>query len=891
MADGVDVTDQGVKFLLALDSAEALKQLRTFQDSAQSMAAQIERSIGQAQKMFNTTFDSIGDIAKKLDENPQLALPGLASPKSEQASSRIQRQIENARKDLETGLDNVRSGMKNINSETQNLTTSLDRAGQEAKGLKDQLGNTVGMSISLKKALATVGAAFGAQAITESALDLSETLEKLAIRTEGLGVSFENLRRSSFEVSKMTKTLAVEDTALLIKQLYEVGVTSQTTQASMISLADKASQAFGSSREAVVGYLAEISKRGLILERDIEGYMSSLSALQDLRFGPGNMEQDIQLLTSLRREMENIASIAQTRFGQTEEAAGRATQRLAAQLTVMSRQVNQFGGEMGAEIAAAVSRIPELLTTPAGAQFRAILAQGAGVDPETMIRQIAEGSLETVADGIQSLTRLSEEALSAALPGEYLSRLTGGQISDPKAFIEIIRNMNSEMGKAGRSLGDAMRQAGEVYDQQMALPEALNAAYEKAMGTLSGSFTRLQTVLTNITAELSVIASGPLSLMIDTFNIALERVQKVLGVFREFRESAGELGKVIDAALVGALTYGVFKATGAMRSLASTIRSDVGGALAQTTAQAKQLELALGGATAGGAAAGAGRAGGALGRARGAIGRAVGGSAGAVAGVATGAFALSEIASSTEGYTSGQKLAMGAGALGGTALGGIAGSLLGGPVGAIIGTQIGAAAGESIAKYFAGAPSPQAAAQAMSDAEALRIAQERFGTDAVARSQVRGAFDLRQDLSELRAAAERGDSADPFLASLGLGSEFKGLSARELLKAVANEAREDQAEYLDRVDQARGRSRRDLLTRGPQYDVQDLTVEALKDIAAGKGNDAVVEKLEKLLEKEDSLFELLKDRLGFNNDISSENPATIMARAGNRNPRSLYTTR
>ena len=128
MANGVNVTDKGMQFLVSIDGSEAMSQLRELQSSMKGLASEIEKSVGLTQKTFNKTFDSLGELVKELDKNPGVGIPGAASKDAVKFSQKLNQELEKQRKKLTCLLTPSINLIEKLKIQTKALATWLTLA-------------------------------------------------------------------------------------------------------------------------------------------------------------------------------------------------------------------------------------------------------------------------------------------------------------------------------------------------------------------------------------------------------------------------------------------------------------------------------------------------------------------------------------------------------------------------------------------------------------------------------------------------------------------------------------------------------------------------------------------------------------------------------------------
>jgi hypothetical protein len=688
MANGVNVTDKGMQFLVSIDGSEAMSQLRELQTSMKGLASEIEKSVGLTQKTFNKTFDSLGELVKELDKNPGVGIPGAASKDAVKFSQKLNQELEKQRKKMNEGFVESRQGLSNLNKETNLLTNSVDKLDREVEETNKSFADMVDFGPKLKGMFAGLAAAFGIEALFEKTVELDEQLFQV-------GQSFNKTKDVIFDAS-MKSAEAVNSTASAINGLLAVsaqaGNNNLELASSFAELSTKMGAVFGVDAGKAQSALESFRQKGLATTEESAKSLGDSFVVIRQQFGTSFD----QMAESFSRNSEALSKMRENmiKLGKDPEVAEAGVQKLGAQLLVIESTFRKVGGMSEGMAQSLTDSLAKINIDPLSAsfnRFKAILVEVGGDSKaaEEALKNLAKGDATGM---VKMLDQLDEgtQKLVLSMPADYLQELFGGSQNDVKALIGGIQRMK----EGGTSLTKEM----EAYNKRMAEAkergEILDRVWNEWGETVGGALGKISTKVFRVFEKISEAVAGPLASMLNGVNAVLDLIGAITSAapalsaaltaafslvgISKFADKLGHIIKMIPGASM--LTKGLGMGAQTVPGSGGTMRDPQSGVSRTSPDRGATFREKVGMNLRGGARRG------------GFIGAAV-----------TGIQAIGSIRSAYEkegGFGEETKQAAISG--GASVAGGIAGGALGsafGPIGTMIGAQLGASLGEWAANY------------------------------------------------------------------------------------------------------------------------------------------------------------------------------------------------
>ena len=543
MANGVNVTDKGMQFLVSIDGSEAMSQLRELQTSMKGLASEIEKSVGLTQKTFNKTFDSLGELVKELDKNPGVGIPGAASKDAVKFSQKLNQELEKQRKKMNEGFVESRQGLSDLNKETNLLTNSVDKLDREVEDTNKSFGDMVDFGPKLKGMFAGLAAAFGIEALFEKTVELDEQLFQV-------GQSFNKTKDVIFAAS-MKSAEAVNSTASAINDLLAVsaqaGNNNLELASSFAELSTKMGDVFGVEARKAQSALESFRQKGLATTEESAKSLGDSFVVIRQQFGTSFD----QMAESFSRNSEALSKMRENmiKLGKDPEVAEAGVQKLGAQLLVIESTFRKVGGMSEGMAQSLTDSLAKINVDPLSVSFnrlKAILVEVGGDSKaaEEALKNLAKGDATGM---VKMLDQLDEgtQKLVLSMPANYLQELFGGSVSDVQALIGGIQRMK----EGGTSLTKEM----EAYNKRMAEAKERGAILDKvwrewgntvggALGKISSKFVRLFEKISNVVRE-------PLTDFLNGIDVAFEGVGFLVDKFKELPGILQGVGAALTAAL------------------------------------------------------------------------------------------------------------------------------------------------------------------------------------------------------------------------------------------------------------------------------------------------------------------------------------------------------
>ena len=708
MANGVNVTDKGMQFLVSVDGSEAMSQLRQLQTSMKGLATEIEKSVGLTQKTFNKTFDSLGQLVKQLDKNPGVGIPGAASKDANKFAQKLNQELEKQRKKMNEGFVEARQGISDLNKETNMFNTSVENLGDDIEDVNDKLSDMIGFGPKLKGLAAGLLAAFGIEALIEKTVELDEQLFQL-------GQRFNKTKDEIFDSSQKAAA-GVNSTASAMNDLLAIsadaGNNSLKLATSFGELSTKMGDVFGVDAEKAQSTLEALRQKGLVTTEESAKSLGDSFVVIRKQFGTSFD----QMAESIGRNSEALSKMRENmiRLGKDPKVAEDAVRNLGNQLLVIESTFRKVGGVSNGVAQDLTNALAKISIEPLNVSFNRFKSVLGAVDGDA--RKLYDG-LSKLAEGdatgmVKMLDQLDEKTQKRVLemPAEHLQELFGGSVGEVKALIAAIQRVK----EGGTSLTEEM----EKYNKRMAeaneAGEILDRVWKEWGNTVGGAWKKIYTKVIRVFESIANIVREPLAdflngidTILQLFGLAVDKVDELSGSFKGLGTTIKGLGAAITAAL----------SVGAISKFAGTLgKLPGGGALVKGLGMGSQtiterVASPLGRAVPGGAYVGlpedATRTREATFREKSRMNLRRGAKLGGVAGLGMGVLqAAGSIRSTFEDPKATEEEKRGAIGGGiGMVVGGAAGGALGsafGPIGTMVGAQIGATLGESLGEWAAG---------------------------------------------------------------------------------------------------------------------------------------------------------------------------------------------
>jgi hypothetical protein len=520
MANGVNVTDKGMQFLVSIDGSEAMNQLRLLQTSMKGLASEIEKSVGLTQKTFNKTFDSLGELVKELDKNPGVGIPGAASKDAAKFSQKLNQELEKQRKKMNEGFVEARQGLSDLNKETNILSNSVDGLGDDVKDANKSLSEMIDLGPTLKGAFAGLAAAFGFSAIYENAVELDELFLRLSQRFSGAGADQAGMAKTISAVAKSAES-AEKDVGGLVLQLNALGIVDKDLAAGMADLSVKISRVFGTTLTTAANSLKEFRNMGIVKTKDdMKEFASVLSTVQE-NFG-GTYDELSNSISGVSEQLRGYVVNLMANKVPEAEAIERG-QQLAASIAATQRVFKEFNREdLGNQVANAIAKIN---INPLNVELTKMQAALKEIGEEDLFEnakeQLAAGDPTGFLELFEKLSTLTEEQMTL-LPPEYLNSLFGNQF-DARELINTMQQLKA----ASRDISEEIEKQNRVTKEQQANATKLDEGYEKWKKTVGGASEVLGKTFERIFNKIALIAAEPMTWLIEKFNSVLVAAEEL----------------------------------------------------------------------------------------------------------------------------------------------------------------------------------------------------------------------------------------------------------------------------------------------------------------------------------------------------------------------------
>ncbi len=556
---GIDVTGQGVKFLLEIDGAAALKSMRQFQSGMQTMAKGIETVVEQTQQGFTRILDNMERVIRQTERAPGVIFPFGAGPKSAEAQRRLRADMEKLRQETEKGFKTMRQGIADITNGSDTLTNAFGDANKGARELSDNL-DAIGMMGPRLRALAgQLGVSIGIGAIASRSVELSNSLEAMAARLGDATKGSRELKEELVKTSEKSDGFTSNITDMM-GSLVQLGVTSSSTRKRIMEDVEKFSNIFKTERGPLIQYFAEMTTRGQMAEDQIDNMSAALTQLQNAKYGPGSVEADIE---AMRRSSDAMRLLDRQRkaMGMGTEQRQELYQYGQLQMAGLGRAARK--ADVPEELQNVFSQIPSMMGTSEGLRFVGSLGSLSGQDPREFLGEIMKtGRFDKIGKALEDAAEKFPDRLASILTPDVVSSMTGGVISDPKQLMFALKDAKEK----GVGLADAMRQIADDTAKAYHEQKALNEQWDKFKQTLGGKWNEFGSTWDRILTKLTVILEGPLTSMLDWMTKISQKFEDLIDYVNSWGAGLAFVQGVIKgigALFLAAGTIGAIKVMGA----------------------------------------------------------------------------------------------------------------------------------------------------------------------------------------------------------------------------------------------------------------------------------------------------------------------------------------
>jgi len=552
---GIDVTGQGVKFLLEIDGAAALKSMRQFQSGMQTMAKGIETVVEQTQQGFTRILDNMEKVIRQTERAPGIVFPFGAGPKSAEAQRRLRADMEKLRQETEKGFKTMKQGINDITNGADTLTNSLGDTNKGVRDLGDNLDAVAMMGPRLKALAGQLGISLGIGAIASRSVELSNSLESMAARLGDATKGSRELKQELISTSEKSDGFT-SNIQTMMESLVQLGVTSGSTRKRIMEDVEKFSNIFKTERGPLIQYFAEMTTRGMMAEDQIASVSSALTQLQNAKYGPGTVDQDID---AMRKSTDAFRLIDRQRkdMGMGDKERQQLMQYGQLQMAGLGR-VGRKAGLDESNLQNVFTQIPSMMGTGEGNRFVGALGSLSGRGSQEFIDEIIKtGRFDKIGKALEDAAEKFPDKLSAILTPDVVSTMTGGVLSNPKDLIFALKDAKEK----GIGLADAMKQVADDTAKAYQEQKALNEQWDKFKQTLGGKWNEFGSTWDRILTKLTIILEGPLTSMLDWATTISKKFEELIDYVNSWGAGLAFVQGVIKG--IGAL----FMARGAIGAI------------------------------------------------------------------------------------------------------------------------------------------------------------------------------------------------------------------------------------------------------------------------------------------------------------------------------------
>lgn len=607
MPRGVDITGQGVKFLVQMDMSQALKMLKDFEQRFQNSERAVDTLSQQMQSQFGRLSNAMSEYIEDLNREPSMVSPGGATSRQVEGMKKVQRLVEEMGRTMTTELRKANDGGRSLSNTVDTLGNTLKRTNDESRQLEKNLSELADMGNALKSALAFVGLSLGIGALTHETVEWDKVLTKLELRLKSVGGQYTAIHDDIMKLSRETGG-AAEEIAGLNTELLQMGVSSRSAQRQIVTIAEQMGQMFDVDKSGMARFFAQLSNLGLAGEKDMKKLADTMAHLaSDPNSGPGTTDQDIAAVQSRMGEIQKLRSYLRSEGRLTEDQLNETTNTMMEQIMVVNRKLSKLG--IDPEIITNMLRLPGQFAEQGGQMSRGFLAGGFSqlgmqVNPEELMNEIKKGHIDkAMAVFDQAVAQMAKNPkLIEMVPNEFLQLLMGNLAGgDAKQLIAALENARAAGHGLTKEIIDSVTALAKAHAEGSAL-DKLWAQYKESLGK---SWDDMVSAMGRLGKQLGIILAGPMKGLVDMVKWAAGGMENFL-IWVRHSNTALRTMQSIFIVLAGATGIGaIVKASKIVRDIWSNTASLVGFAAngarnAAPVATSGVAPVASGGAAAGG---------------------------------------------------------------------------------------------------------------------------------------------------------------------------------------------------------------------------------------------------------------------------------------------------
>jgi hypothetical protein len=530
MPRGVDITGQGVKFLVQMDMSQALKMLKDFETRFQNSERAVDTLSQQMQSQFGRLSNAMSEYIEDLNREPNMVSPGGATARQVEGMKKVQRLVEEMGTTMATEMRKANDGGRSLGNTFDTLTNTLKRSSEESRQLEKNLSDIADMGNALKSALAFVGLSVGIGAITHETVEWDKVLTKLELRLKSVGGQYKAIHNDIMKLSQETGGSA-EEVAQLNTELLQMGISSRSAQRQIVTITEQMGQMFDVDKSGMARFFAQMSNLGLGTEKDMKRLGDTMAHLaSDPNSGPGSTDQDIAAVQSRMGEIQKLRSFLRSEGRLTEDQLNETTNTLMEQIMVANRKLAKLG--IDPEFLTNMLRLPEQFSEQGGQMSRGFLAGGFSqlgmqVNPEELMGEIKQGHLDkAMAVFDQAVAQMAKNPkLIEMVPNEFLQLLMGNLAGgDAKQLIAALENARA----SGRGLTKELLESVAALAKAHAEGSALDKLWARYKESLGKSWDDMVSTMGRLGKQLGIILAGPMKGLVDMVKFAAGGMERFL---------------------------------------------------------------------------------------------------------------------------------------------------------------------------------------------------------------------------------------------------------------------------------------------------------------------------------------------------------------------------
>ncbi len=517
MPRGVDITGQGVKFLVQMDMSQALKMLKDFEQRFQNSERAVDTLSQQMQSQFGRLSNAMSEYIEDLNREPNMVSPGGATSRQVEGMKKVQRLVEEMGRTMSTELRKANDGGRSLSNTVDTLGNTLKRTNDESRQLEKNLGELAEMGNAFKSALAFTGLSLGIGAIVHETIEWDKVLTKLELRLKSVGGEYTAIHADIMKLSRETGG-AAEEIAGLNTELLQMGVSSRSAQRQIVTIAEQMGQMFDVDKSGMARFFAQLSNLGLAGEKDMKKLADTMAHLaSDPNSGPGSTDQDIAAVQSRMGEIQKLRSYLRSEGRLTEDQLNDTTNTMMAQIMLVNRKLSKLG--IDPEILTNMLRLPGQISEEGGTRALGFLSSGFSqlgmqVNPAELMNEIKKGHIDkamTVFD--QAVAQMAKDPkLIEMVPNEFLQLLMGNLAGgDSKQLVAALENARA----AGHGLTKELIASVTALAKAHAEGSALDRLWARYKESLGKSWDDMVSTMGRVGKQLGIILAGPMKGMVD----------------------------------------------------------------------------------------------------------------------------------------------------------------------------------------------------------------------------------------------------------------------------------------------------------------------------------------------------------------------------------------